>query len=182
MELIKKISQTRDEFMFNHVTVEETYATIFKLSNSSCFDVFNINSKFLKIAASYICEPLTHIYNYCLDNETYPESFKMVKVIPIYKKGSKSSYNNYRPISIISTISKIFEILINSQIINYFESNYLFTSSQYGFRANSSTIKALTIFIKKCFDGVENGNFVSGRFYDMTKAFDTISHNILLKN
>ena len=106
--------------------------------------------------------------------------FKLAKVIPIYKSGDRSSYNNYRPISIIPVRSKIFEKLINKQIINYFENNTLFSASQYGFRKGYSTVKAIESFIKKCFGGVESGFSVSGHFFDLTKAFDTISHDILL--
>ena len=139
-----------------------------------------MNSKILKLASVYICEPLQHIFNYCIDNGVFPDDLKYVKVIPIYKKGDRLDLNNYRPISIVPTVSKVFEIVLNQQIVHYFENHSLFNHNQYGFHAGRSTTDALINFIKNCFSNLESNNMVISRFFDLTRAFDTISQDIIL--
>ena len=114
------MTKTSLNFGFCSVSVEDVYSTILDLSNSSSLDVYGVNSRILKAAASVVCEPLTHIFNCCLDSGQFPDSFKVVKVIPVFKKGNRQEMDNYRPISIIPVISKVFEILLNKQIYHYF--------------------------------------------------------------
>ena len=99
--------------------------------------------------------------------------------MPVYKKGSKSDYGNYRPISIISVISKVFEVILCRQLSDFFVSNLQI--SQFRFRANRSTIDAGITLLMRCSDGLEKGLKVGGRLYDLTKAFDTVSHKVLLE-
>ena len=105
----------------------------------------------------------------------FPAAFKYVKIIPVFKKGSKLDLNNYRPISIIPAMSKVFESLLNRQIYDYFEENSLFSKTQFGFRSSHCTIDAVKSLITRCFDSLESGKFVSSRFFDLSKAFDTVS-------
>ena len=107
-------------FAFKEFSVEDVYKTILELNNSPCLDVYGINARIIKLASPYICEPLTHIFNSCLNVNVFPKLFKYTKVIPIFKKGDKDDYDNYRPISIIPIVSKVFEVLLNKQIVNYF--------------------------------------------------------------
>ena len=78
-------------------------------------------------------------------------------------------------------MSKVFEMLLNTQICKYFEDNSLFAESQFGFRKSRSTTDAVLSFVARCLDGFETGNSVCGSFFDLSKAFDTVSHSILLK-
>ena len=96
------------------------------------------------------------------------------------KKGDKLDFANYRPISITPTVSKVLEILLNNQICKYFEENSLFTNCQFDFRNSYSTVDAVVSFIKRSFCELEKGHYVSSRFFDLTKAFDSVSHDILL--
>ena len=101
----------------------------------------------------------------------HPSVLKNVKVLPIFKKGNKLDYTNYRPISIVPVISKTFEIILNRQIVKYFEDNMLFSESQFGFRCGSNTTCALSAFIKNCLDEVEKGNIVISRFFLYVESF-----------
>lgn len=134
----------------------------------------------MKYAADFVCEPLTHIFNCCFDDATFPEAFKFSKVVPIFKKNNNLEYKNYRPICIIPTISNVFEKIIKKQVTAYFERNKLFTSRQFGFRSNHSTVDAVVSLVGHCLDEIENGNSVCNRFFDLSRAFDTVSHDVLL--
>ena len=98
----------------------------------------------------------------------------------MHKSGSQSSLDNYRPISILPVISKIAEKLVYQQLIQYLESNKLLSKSQFGFRQNRSTEMATTIFTDDIRQYVDKGNLVGAVFIDLRKAFDTISHSLLL--
>ena len=178
---MSKLSKPTSNFVFKHVSVEIMYKTILQLKNSNCLDVYGISSYILKYSASFICEPLTHIFNCCLDTAIFPAALKFSKVIPIFKKGNNLEFTNYRPISIIPTVSKVFEILLKNQITAYFEHNYLFSNRQFGFRAKHSTINAVISLVKHCLDELENGKLVHNRFYDLTRAFDTVPHDVLIQ-
>uniref|UniRef100_A0A1B6KAE5 Reverse transcriptase domain-containing protein n=1 Tax=Graphocephala atropunctata TaxID=36148 RepID=A0A1B6KAE5_9HEMI len=124
---------------------------------------------------------LAYVINSCIEAGVFPSVLKHVKVIPVYKKkGSKHSYEHYRPISIISIFYKVFEIVLNRQLVLYFEKNNLFSTCQFGYRAGHGTIDAVLSFIQRCSDGLEKGLSIAGRLYDLTKAFNTVSHSILL--
>uniref|UniRef100_A0A1B6ERV0 Reverse transcriptase domain-containing protein n=1 Tax=Cuerna arida TaxID=1464854 RepID=A0A1B6ERV0_9HEMI len=176
----RNMETTNCNFSFKDFQVEETYATILSLSNSTCFDVFGINAPVLKTAAEHICEVLTYLFNECINNGTFPDILKISKVIPVHKKGPLDKQCNYRPISIVPAVSKILERLVHKRIVEYLESNKLFSDCQFGFRSKRSTIKAVQALVGACFDGLEQKDFLNFRSYDLSKAFDTVDHGILV--
>ena len=91
---------------------------------------------------------IQHIFNYCILTCTFPNVFKTVKVIPIYKKGNRADYDNYRHISIVTIVSKVFEFILNKQIMIYFEQNTLFIERHFGFKYGHSTGDAVIALIK----------------------------------
>ena len=96
----------------------------------------NIPARLLKDAADYIASPLSYVFNMSLSKGVFPDAMKIAKVTPVYKKGAKDSLGNYRPISVLPLLAKVFEKLINKQLLHYFETNNLFYDEQYGFRSN----------------------------------------------
>jgi hypothetical protein len=168
-------------FSISNFSVEEVYSAMLSLSNSVSLDVYNINSTILKLAAPYIVEVLTYLFNECINKCEFPVCLKLSKVVPIFKKGVKKEYGNYRPVSIIPVIAKVFEVLLNNKIIKYFEDNLMFSRDQFGFRPKRGTCDAIVSFMKNCVKGLDDKNKVLGCWYDMSKAFDTISHDILLE-
>ena len=100
-------------------------------------------------------------------------------MLPLFEKGDKTVFTNYRPISLLSSISKIFESIIFDQLYKYFVTNKFFDSSQYGFRKEHSTELAALEFVDRLIYKLDNGSISIGIFIDLSKAFDTINHNLV---
>lgn len=139
-----------------------------------------ISTKLLKVIKQEICKPLTIIINQSLATGIFPDPLKIAKVIPLYKKGDRTSLDNYRPISILPSISKIFERVMFNQINTYFSSHNLYYNGQYGFRDKHSTQLAALELIDRISQELDQGMTPINVYLDLSKAFDTLDHNILL--
>lgn len=132
-------------------------------------------------AAKHILSPiLNHVFNLCICSGKFPKVFKKGIVHPIFKGGDRYSVNNYRPISVLSTLSKIFEKIINKRLINYLTCNNILATNQYGFRQNKSTEDAVLELTTSVATNI-NSNFKTvSILLDLCKAFDTVSIPTLL--
>lgn len=174
-------SRAVNNFIIHEFSVEQVYYAIHSLSSSACLDIYGLNATILKRISIYICEVLAYLFNMCVKQGVFPDILKANKVLPVHKKGPKEIYNNYRPISIIPAVAKVLERLVHAQLVEYLESSSLLSTSQYGFRPNHSTIEALQALITDCYEGLESQKNVIFRSYDMSKAFDTVAHSILIE-
>ena len=111
----------------------------------------------------------------------FPDKLKIAKITPIFKKDDETLFTNYRPISLLPAISKIFERVLFQQIYEYFQEKKLFYNSQYGFRTGHSTEFAAMELIDMVITHMDKKDTPIGIFIDLTKAFDTIDHSILLE-
>ena len=109
-----------------------------------------------------------------------PSEWKVASVTPIHKSGPKNDFENYRPISVLSILSKILERIVHKQLLTHLETENLLFSCQYGFRPGRSTQLATTKFIDSVRRNVDKGLIVGTIFIDLSKAFDTLSHSKLL--
>ena len=134
----------------------------------------------MKDIKGIISRPLSIIINQSLCSGIFPCKLKLAKVIPLYKKEDQRVFGNYRPISLLSSISKIFEKVAFKQILEYFTSNNLLFESQYGFRENHSTELAALEFIDRIKLKINRKKIPFSIFLDLSKAFDALSHDILL--
>ena len=193
-DLSKKIPRHQDKSMesylkenilcsFNFELIEQdTVKKIIKILNakhSSGHD--NVSTISLKEISPLISSPLTLILNQSLTTGIFPDKLKIAKIIPLFKKDDPHYFDNYRPISLLPAISKVFEKAVFIQLYDYINENELFYKSQYGFRTLHSTETAsleITDIITKELD---RGKLPIGIFLDLSKAFDTLDHNILLK-
>ena len=135
---------------------------------------------FLQQMLAELSKPLSIIANICFNTGIHPDKLKIAKITPIYKKGSKLLTCNYRPISLLSNINKVFEKLIHSRIFAFLDSHNTFYKHQYGFRPKFSTNHTLINITESIRDALDKGNFACGVFVDFQKAFDTVNHSILL--
>jgi hypothetical protein len=171
---------TRHRFAFDVISESDTLKIITSLRSKSSSGVDGISSKLLKNLAPAIIKPLTLIINQSLLSGIFPDLLKIAKVCPLHKKDETNILNNYRPISLLTAVSKVFEKVAFLQIFSYFQNNNLFLNSQYGFRIKHSTEYAALEFIDCLLNDLENKNVPVAIFLDLSKAFDTIDHGILL--
>ena len=124
--------------------------------------------------------PLTHIINNSIMEGVFPSELKLARVVPLFKSGDSAQITNYRPISVLSFFSKIFERVIYNHIVDFMDSNDSIYKYQFGFRERHSTQQAIITLVEKITSSLDNGDIVIGVFLDLKKAFDTVDHHILL--
>jgi len=159
-----------------HNVLDELY----NLDSSKAIGHNDIPVKYIKKVAEYIYQPLSFLFNTSIQSGIFPEGMKTAKVIPIHKGGDKEIVSNYRPISLLPTFSKLFEKLTCTALTDHLENNNLLYDYQFGFRKRRNTTLAAVDFVTRLTDSIDSGNLSIGVFLDLSKAFDTVSHEILL--
>jgi hypothetical protein len=140
----------------------------------------SIPNKIIKSHKNFIVGPLCHIYNLSLSTGVVPSPLKLAKIIPLYKKKEHYIPDNYRPISLLSVFNKLLEKIMYRRLYSFLCRFRVLYEFQFGFRENHSTMLALTEIIDNVRKEIENKNIVLGVYLDLTKAFDTVDHEILL--
>ena len=141
----------------------------------------NITDNVLKCVLNYIVNPLTHICQLLLSEGYFPSDLKIAKIVPLYKCKYLCLSNNYRPISLLSVISKVLEKVMYDRWYKYLLKFEVLYSYQFGFQKNKSTYMAIICLMDKLFNALEKGEVGIGIFIDFCKAFDTVDHTILLE-
>jgi hypothetical protein len=139
-----------------------------------------VPTKLLKKCTEHLVIPLTYIINLSIDKCLFPEHLKKAYIIPIHKNGDTEDPQNYRPISLLNSISKIFEKAINNQFMEFLEKNNLLTTSQYGFRRGRNTNDAIVELTKLVTEALDKKDKCIAIFLDLAKAFDSVCHRSLL--
>ena len=166
---------------FFPVTEDEILKIIAKLKNKKSVGMDGINVRVLKKAAHIVSPYLKTAFNKCVSEGVFPQSMKIAKVIPIFKAGEKNLASNYRPISILGNLSKIFEKVIHRRLMNYLEKFSILLENQYGFRKKKDSIQAATLLYKKIEENWISKVKTNCIFVDFRKAFDSVDHNVLLE-
>ena len=149
-----------------------------KSKKSTGFD--NIDSYIVKQIAPQIVNQLANIFNKSFLTGIVPSKLKVAKVIPLYKTKDPALFSNYRPISLLPFFSKILERLMHNRLYNFLTEHNILAMNQFGFRKNYSTFLALMDLVDNISKNIDEGNYSIGIFLDLSKAFDTIDHTILL--
>ena len=165
---------------FNPTSGKEILDIIGTFKNGKSPGNDNISPTVVKRIGPFISTPLSHIFNLALSSGVFPSGLKIAKVIPIFKKDDPHTFSNYRPISLLPCFSKILERLIYNRLVNFLSTYNILHENQYGFRKQHSTDLALLDIYDKISSALSNRLHTIGIFLDLSKAFDTIDHNILL--
>ncbi len=126
-------------------------------------------------------EPLSYIFNLTFISGNIPDNLKTALITPVFKANENNEFKNYRPISVLTCFSKLLEKLMYKRLIKFIEKNRMLTHHQYGFRENRSTELAIIELTSELTKAIDNGEFTIGIFLDLSKAFDTINHRILIQ-
>lgn len=153
--------------------------TISQLNNTRATGHDKIPVKYIKYMINEIATPLTHILNTCFKTGTFPDILKKAIVKPIFKKGDRSDFANYRPIAILSNVSKIFEKIMASQVNDFLCSSNQLSVAQHGFSKGKNTISAIINAVSDILNNVDSRNQTISAHLDLTKAFDSLNYNTL---
>ena len=159
---------------------QEVFEEINSLNLNKSSGLDGISAYFIKLASDIIAVPLSILCNLSFSEGVFPNCLKNAKVIPRFKTGSKSELSNYRPISLLSCLSKVVEKLIYSRLTNYLNKNSILYHNQYGFCSGLSTSHALLGVVTTTYDNINKMLYTLLIFIDYKKAFDTVCHKILL--
>ena len=172
---------TNATFSFKSCSSNEVRRLLEKLETKKSTGLDNLPSKMLKIAAGVLAPSLAFLFNQSISSGIVPTEWKLARVTPIFKKGKRQDVNNYRPISIIPAVAKVFERIIYDQLFKYLSDNDLLVNCQSGFRTLHSTLTSLLEAFNSWSVNIDNSLINGVIFIDLKKAFDTIDHKILLR-
>jgi hypothetical protein len=178
--LVQAFNKPFPKIMVKNTTSTEIEKIIKSLKPSNTYGYDEISTQILKYSLHMISSPSTYIFNLALSTGIFPARMKYSVVKPLLKKGDKSNMSNYRPISLLTSFSKILEKIIYIRLYKHLITHNILAKEQYGFRENSSTQKAIFNLLKDITNAVNNKRKVGGIFCDLHKLFDCVNHEILL--
>jgi hypothetical protein len=146
---------------------------------NSC-DIDGISTKLLKYLSIELSWPLSHIFKLSLSTGSFPSRLKMSRTVPIFKAGNSQLCVNYRPIALLSTLSKVLEKIVSVQLVNHLDRNKILYKHQYGFQRNKSTEHSIIHALNFIGQAMNDNKYCIGVFFYLKKAFDVCSHDILL--
>ena len=173
-------NETKKRMKLEVVNEDNINEAINRLKNKSSYGHDEISNKIIKRAKNSLIQPLMLIINQMLMTGKFPSDLKISRVKPLFKSGDASLFSNYRPISLLPSFSKIFEYIIFKQLYTYMNDNKLFSIEQYGFRTGHSTELAALHLVNDLTKQMDTGKVPTNIYIDLSKAFDTLDHSILL--
>jgi hypothetical protein len=169
------------ELALGNTTPEHIIKIVSKFKPKPSCDIHGVSTKMVKFIVREIATPLSYIFNLSLETGVFPHMLKQCRVIPINKAGNRLDVDNYRPISLLSSISKILEKIVTEKLLFHLTNNDLLYTHQYGFIPKRSAEQNLLHMLNYVTAALNDGNYCVGVFLDFKKAFDVCSHSILLK-
>ena len=175
---IKDNLNNTETFKFKCVNEREILNTLKKLDSKKAIGIDGIPSMILKLTAEIIAKPLTKIINQSISENSFPTLLKKAMILPFFKKDERSNKKNYRPVSVLSALSKVFGKILQSQIIEFIDNKLSMFITAY--RKGHSTQHVLIRLIEEWKKGLDNDKFVGSIIMDLSKAFDCIPHDLLI--
>ena len=168
-------------FEFKQIEEGDTLKVLMSLDPNKACGVDGISAKLLKMVAPAISQSLTCLFNASLTSGETPKEWKSAHVTPVPKGGDSDAVTNFRPISVLPVVTKVFERLIHHQLYNYLQKHNILNSAQFGFRPGLSTQDVLVSLVEEWREALDRDTLVGALLLDMSKAFDTVNHSILLR-
>lgn len=177
---LKHLSANNLNFNLFSVTQTDIHNVIKELDNKHSSGWDEIPTSLIKAISNYIVHPLTHIVNTVLKTGVFPNKLKFCNIFPIFKKGDSKILDSYRPVALLPSFSKIVEKVIFKQLIKYLEEHNILNEKQFGFRQGRSTQMAVFELVNELLGALDGSQTVYGVFCDLSKAFDSVNHKLLL--
>jgi hypothetical protein len=179
--LLKKyFNKVTPEFKFRGITEMDIIKTFKSLNKKKTEDIWGVSVEVLDHIIIPIASYLALIFNSCIEIGVFPDLMKHGKITPIFKAGDRCDPTNYRPISVLPALSKVFENIIYSQMATHFRSFGILHDRQFGFSKGKSTTDAGARLLKYIMQNWENSRDTMGVFCDLSKAFDCVNHKTLI--
>jgi len=163
------------------ITKDELLDIIHSIKSSNATDVYGMSANLFKDIGILLVDPLCHILNLAFSEGCFPNELKLCKVIPLFKKGDKKDLDCYRPVTITPILSKVFEIAFLNRLKKFFRAYKVIAPSQFGYQDGISINDLMYKIMKTIYNAFEDKTKINMVLCDLSKAFDTIDHTILLE-
>jgi hypothetical protein len=161
------------------ITIHDVFLGLSSLMPQKASGIDGIPARLLKLCATSLCQPVHHLFTQCFVQACLPSEWKLHKISPVYKNGSKNLVTNYRPISLLPCISKVLEKIIFNKMYDFIEQSYI-SNSQFGFLKSRSTLQQLLNFLSNIYESFSCSSQTDVVYLDIQKAFDSVPHGGLL--
>ena len=175
-----KLNNSISQFNFVPTTVQDTQKMIGNFPSGKATGPDDINVRVLKLVPSVLCEPLTRLFDLSLEVGCFPSKWKIARVTPLHKDGARDNRDNYRPISVLSVLSKLLEKHVARSFMDYLLQNGLLYEMQSAFHQGHSTESALISLTDQILLSLDQDKVTGMVFVDFRKAFDVVDHQLLM--
>ena len=178
---LEALQNNTQSLFFNPCSVQEVRSLVTELPAKRSSGSDNISNILLKELIPHLCEPLCLVINRSLESGVFPELMKLAEVVPLYKSKARDQETNYRPISLLTTMSKIMEKVVYKRVYDFLTLTGQICDTQYGFRSKHSCEHAVAQLVGTVLKNLENKRTTISVMLDLSKAFDTIKHTIMIQ-
>ena len=176
------VTLVESSFHFSCISVQEVLSALNQLNLRKSPGLDGISVKLLKDTSDVIAQPLANIFNLSLQTGIFPDDWKIAKISPVFEEGNKIDCGNYRPISVISVVAKLFEGLVYNQLRTFISDNNILVEQQSGFRSQHSTETALLGSTNKWLYNMDSGFIYGVLFLDLKKPLTLSTIKFYWKN
>ena len=169
-----------ESFFVDPATEDEVERELLKIDPTKSTGIDELSPKVIRQIAPLIKKPLVSIFNKSFTTGIIPDKLKTSLITPVYKNEDKCLFSNYRPVAVLPCSSKILEKIMYNKLISFIQKHDILYNKQFGFRKNHSTETAIIELVSKLTDAIDKNKFTAGIFLDLSKAFDTVNHSIII--